>query len=381
MSWQPQHGVYATPPGATGVPQMQPGQQSMPAQWPSGGYSVDHLPAPQQTGWNGAPQQPQQPWNGAQPGVPGTQIVQPWNTQQPGQQWGVPTPPGPAPQPGWPQAPGGQPAPQGYAPFPQQPGAVAARVELNDQAILSGPAVPAELQGRTWGDARRLYSALSNDWLQRNRQPQTPAQQTLSAQQPVPQVPTQPAAPAPGGADPRQFWANPEQRIAEIVSQTVSSQMQPMMQRNQQTGILEARQIAATGISDFAYLEPEIMQLVSGATPEYLQKPETWLAAARMARGMKMEQGQYRPTQQAPRAAQVPGQQPSWAPAQPTAPVGSFFTESPSAPSVNGSYGNGGPRAVTQEDQFYAQKWQMPIQDFMAWKYGAAPQPQLMGSY
>lgn len=408
MSWQ-NTGVFATPqgpPGASGVPQMQPGQQTMPSQQNyQGGYSPDHLPPPpgqqpQQGGY--AP--PPQPY-GVQPGVPGTQFAQPLSTQQPGQQWGTPAQAPQQPQQQWPQ---GQPAQQNPQGQPQQqwpqgqPAQQQGRVQLDDNTILDGAGVPPELRGRTWADARRLYSALSTDWLQRNSRQQTPAQQSLQQQgfgqqpqgqqfAPQGQQPFQGQQPGQQPAqDPRQFWQNPQQHIGDIVGQAIEQRLGPVLQRNQQTAILEARNIAQTGIQDFGYLEPDIMQIVSGARPEDLQNPQVWIAAARMARGQRMEAGQYQPQTTQQRQPQIPGQNgngngggygPGYAqPAYNAPPVNQFFSESPSAPNVGGYGGpQGSGKQATQEDYHYAQKWQMPIQDFMAWKYGAQPQP--VGSF
>lgn len=414
MRWQ-NTGVFATPqgpPGASGVPQMQPGQQTMPPQQSyQGGYSPDHLPPPpgQQSTFGQQPQggyaPPPQPY-GVQPGVPGTQFAQPLSTQQPGQQWGTPAQ-GQAPQQPQQQWPQGQPQQPNYGqqpqqqwpqgqPAQQQPG----RVQLDDNTILDGAGVPPELRGRSWADARRLYSALSTDWLQRNSRQQTPAQQSLQQQGfgQQPQQPQgfqqsfqgQPGQQPNGQQDPRQFWQNPQQHIGDIVGQAIEQRLGPVLQRNQQTAILEARNVAQTGIQDFSYLEPDIMQIVAGARPEDLQNPQVWIAAARMARGQRMEAGQYDPRAAQQRQPQVPGQQngqqngqygPGYVvPAYQAPPVNQFFSESPSAPNVGGYGGpQGSGKQPTQEDYHYAQKWQMPIQDFMAWKYGANPQP--VGSF
>jgi hypothetical protein len=362
MSWN-QHGVFAqAPPGASGVPQVSPGQQVQP---PSHEYSygTDQLPPPP----GQAPQGPPNPY-GVQPGVPGAPMAQPYQTSQPGQQWGTPS-----------QAQASQ-APQGVPPLqvpqaPQAPQGQPGRVQMSDNSILDGPGVPPELRGRTWADARRLYQALSTDWLQRNGQQRAPVMQ-----QPTPQTPSQaPQGTPQGGSDPRQFWANPDQRIAEVVQNTVGQMLQPVIQQTQSQAILQARQIASTGIRDFDYLEPDIMQIVAGANPQDLQNPQVWIAAARMARGQRMEAGQYDPRAAQQHAPQVPGQGPGMAvPAYQAPPVHQFFSESPSAPNVSQS-AYGAARQPTQEDYQYAQKWQMPIQDFMAWKYGTGQQP--VGSF
>lgn len=385
-----QHGVFA-PPGGSGLPAMPQGQQTLPPNQYSG-YSIDHLPpAPQQQG--GLPY-------GVQPGVPGAQIAQPLQTAQPQQQWGVP--PQASPQ-GWPAQQPQMPGQFGTPQQPQWPQQQQAQrpgtVSLDDNAILDGPAVPPELRGRTWGDARRLYSALSTDWLQRHGRPTTPAAQSLQAQgfmQPQapqgpqapqrpgfqPQGPQTPQAPMAAPADSRQFWANPDQRIAEVVGQVMEQRLGPMLQpmiaRNQQGAILEARQVAATGTNDFQYLEPDIMQIVARANPADLQDPQVWISAADMARGRRLASGQYQP-QQAQRP-QVPGN-PNGAgygpgtsvPAPQGPPVHSFFSESPSAPNVPGAYGSSNGTQATQEDYHFAQKFQMPIQDYMSWKHGAQP--------
>jgi hypothetical protein len=356
----PQQGM----PGATGLPQMPMGQQALPPQQPTGGYGIESLPGPQ--GPQG--QYPAFPgYAGAGPGVPGTPQAQPLQTAMPGQGWGQ-----------QPMQQGQQGMQQGMPPQPQQ-GQMSQpqqsrTAQLDDGTILDGPGVPPELRGRSWGDARRLYQALSTDWLTRNRQPTTPAQQTMqSVQQPQPPrygptPPSQPLPPQQGGQQGQQFWQDPQRSIQEAVSAAVEQRLAPIAQQSQAQAIMQARNIAQTGVQDFGYLEPYVMQIVGQADPELLTNPQTWVAAARMARGQLVEAGQYQPqqSQQRPQSQQVP--------------VNQFFSEAPSAPSLAGYQGQAGVPQPTQTDYEYARRFQMPVDQYMSWKHGVAS-TQPLGSF
>lgn len=394
-------------------PAMPTGQQVLAPQQQAGvSYGVDFLPPPPTQQAQGQPgQMLQQPQYGmqqygqqVQPGVPGTPIAQPI---QPGQQvqqaYQVQAPQNygfPAPQ----QAPqnygyGQQPVQQaqGWPPVQQAAGQT---VQLQDNVVLDGPGVPQELRGRTWGDARRLYTALSSEWLQRNGRPQTPAAQTLASQgvapgqhpgqpQYQPQQQMQQGQQDPRGAQQPQFWQNPDQRIQQIVSETVQQSLEPVLRQTRGQAIIQARGVAAEGIADFQQLEPYVMQQLAGASPEDLQNPQVWIAASELVRGRLVAAGQYQfPTQQ---RQQIPGRgygqqnygSPATLPSQPAygmsaPPAHSFFSEGPTAPSIGG-FGPSGAPQPTQDDMFYASKWQMPIDQFMAWKYGQQVQQPGMG--
>jgi len=158
------------------------------------------------------------------------------------------------------------------------------------------------------------------------------------------------------------FWTNPEERIAQLIDQ----RMGPIMSRT-------ARDEAAGRIQDFAVLEPHIEAMFANADPSIRNNPESWVMAARMARGQLMEQGQYpgNPQGQSHAVQQVP--QPRSVPAQQQPPVYSFFSEGPSAPMTGGNFGAGpsGPQAGP-EDYDFAKKFQMSIGDYMAWKHGTS---------
>jgi hypothetical protein len=353
----PQGGLMIQPQGSTGVPQM-PQQPQVQQPGVQQGYSFDpaNLPQPQQ--------QVQTPQQG--------QSQQPsWAPQQPQQQFAQ------QPQQGQPW--GGQPQ------MPQAP--QAQRFVPQGQMILDGPDVPPELRGRTWGEAMRLHTALATDWRQRNAAP-TPAQQTLQSQGQFPQQAPQgqPQAQRPQAqaqANPAAFFQDPERRVAEIVGQVIDQRvmpaLQPMVQQSQASAVHEARRIAAQGMPDFQQLEGELVQALSQLPASELTNPGVWVAAANMIRGQQVASGQYRAPQQ---NGQVP--QPQWngngafggryEPAQQQIPQGQFFSEAPTAPPVQGYAQNGAGRMPTQEEQFYAQKWGMPIGEFMAYKYGVAQQ-------
>lgn len=344
----------------------------MQAQQPQPGFVPQQLQPQAQGIQYDTSQLPQggQPMYNPQPGVPGGTISQPLypvghpmaqapQAQQPQQ-----------PQQGWPQMSQQQPQ-QGWP--PQAPLAPQQQGQINDNVVLDGPAVPPELRGRTWGDAKRLYQALSTDWLRRQSQ----VQQFQQPQAQAPQFQHQaPPAQAPSG--PLSFQQQQDSRIAQIVAQTVAPMLQPLVQQNQSQAVLQARQIARTGMPDFDYLEPDIMQRVAGASPEVLANPMTWKLAADAARGERVLIGQYRPQMQMQRQMPGPG---ASVPANGQAPVHTFFSESPSAP----AFATGGgivPRQPTQEDAFYAQRFSMPVQDYMAWKYGTGvQQPNGLGSF
>ena len=364
---QQQQPVQQQPVQSTGVPQLPFGQQTLQPQGAYGHqYSIDHLPPPA-------------PRPGQQQAQPPQQFQQQTGQQLAPQQF---VPQGYAPQPQQPPyAPPPQQAPYGPAPQQQPNQPAQQRIELNDNLILDGPGVPAELRGRSWGEARRVYSALAANWLQGNAPSQTPAQQSLAQQQQPSQLPRQQFGQAPqqqpmqqptqqGQAG--QFWQNPDQRIADVVRQqiqeTVLPALQPMVQQTRAQAVMQARNVAATGMADFSQLETDVVATLANATPEDLANPQVWINAADLVRGRRVAAGQYQP----PRP-QVPGQQPQQFGPGTAQPTFQFFTEGPTAP---GNYGQ--PQASaqpTQTDYDNAKRWGMNIGDWMAWKNGVQANP------
>jgi hypothetical protein len=374
----------------------QQGQQMPTGQQVQGGgqqiaYGVDSLPAmPQPQGQQFAPQGqqnyglqfPQQTAGLQQPPQQQTGWVQPQQQQQTFQQQA---------QQGWMQ-PQGQQLPQG------QPGA--GQGGLNLQTRLQGAGIPQELQGRTVGEALGIYSALATDWMSRQRGQQTPAGQSLQQmQQPPVQQGQQPAGPqqmpwqsrvaqqqAPAGQP--NLWTNPEETIGQIVEQKIGPMLAPITQHTQQAGITQAYSIANQSVVDFRTLEPEIMQMLAGADPGTLQNPQTWIGAADIIRGRQVREGRYQqPPQQ--NGQQVQGQQmpsrqgnPSMVGAAPAGqqgqmPVYGFFTEQPSAPGVP-QFGAG---QASGQDIAYAQRFGMPLDQYMSWKYGVQQNGQAQQGY
>lgn len=347
-------------------------------------YGVESLPpAPQQGQQQNAPYmgqngnfgltpQWQQGMQGPQPGFPQQQPVQQpqqggW--QQPVQQWGQ------APQQG-----AGQQAPQQGWP-PQQQGA--GQLDLNTR--LDGAHVPQQLRGRTLGEALQIYNALSTNWAQRTNGQQTPAQQSLNQMQPQGgQAPQQQgsAVPQNGAARPNP-WTQPEQFFGSLLEQKLEERLGPVIQQSQQQAVTQAFGIAKSGIADFQALEGDVMQMLANADPQSLANPATWIGAADIVRGRQVREGRYQQPQ-----PQVPGQQngfggqnPAMMRMQPAGQMGQvpaygFFTESPTAPSVSQFGGTAGGAQPTQGDYQTAQKFGMPIQEYMAWKVGISAQPQ-----
>lgn len=384
-------GVVPFPGQPQGQPIVPPGQTVMSHQ-PARGYSVEQLPPMPQQG-QGQPQgtygipygQPVQVQGGAQQagwqpqppqfqGMPqqapplfgqqvGPQHVLPW--QQP--QQGVPQAPGwPQPQPqqpSWPQQAqaGPQPPVQG---MPQG---------LDPNSRLSGPGVPPELQGRTMGEALSMYNAMATNF--RQQLPQRPQQQT--------QAPQQPTQSQPGAAPPKPQWLEP---IAQMFEQQLDARLAPMQQFVQSQAVAQGYQIAKSMIPDLSVLETEMQQALTQAQDLSLfADPGQWKNLADFARGRMMAEGryQYQPAV-APRQVQLPGQQnvqggygQQFIPSVPasygaTAPAHTWFTESPSAPMVGGM--SGVPQQPTAQDVQSAANFQMPIGEWMVWKYGNAGQ-------
>ena len=248
---------------------------------------------------------------------------------------------------------------------PQFVGPQGQRFEIPDNVILDGASVPPELRGKTWGQARQIYTALAGSWLQSRQQPQVQPQPQAQLE---PQV--QPQAGRPQG--PREgngFWADPEGTIARVVEQRVQSAMAPMAQRSAQQAAEEAMKVAAAGIQDWANIQPEVIQVIteSGARAEHLGDPRVWANAADLARGRLLGRGQY----QAPNVVPAPQGQlvrgpGAYVPAQVAPQIGGFFTEAPTPPQQQ--YGQGVNTSLTPEEDYYRQQMGVSVEDFVAWR-------------
>lgn len=362
--------------------QMQPTGQQMQVQPQTVQYGLDSLPPlPQQQ-----VQQPQQTF-GMQQGwpqqTPGLQ-QQPGQFQQQNQQAG------------WGQQPQQiqQPQQQMQGGFQQQMQQGLQGGQLNMNTRLDGPGVPQELRGRTVGEALGIYSALATDWMGRQAQGRTPAQQSLQQMQPQQgsAVQAQPQQiPWQQRMQPQQqmggnpsLWTNPEETIGAIVKQQLEPMLAPMVQHTQQQALAQAHNIASTSVVDFRTLEPEIMQMLAGADPSQLANPNTWIGAADIIRGRQMREGRYQAPTQDQQQVQIPGRpqaNPAMMNSQPAqqqfqqVPAYGFFTEQPSAPGVS-QFGAGQPNAA---DTDAAKKFGMPIGEYMAWKYGVQQNQQMGG--
>lgn len=271
---------------------------------------------------------------------------------------------------------------QGQQPQGQQQGH---QIQLGDDMILDGPNVPHELRGRTFGQVKKIYQALASDWVRRQTQPQGAGQPQPQGQAPQGQQPPQGYGQQPqqfqqgqgdqsrrGASD--DFYIPPNQRNGggqqqgqqqpqgqgqpDLVS-AIREAMSPLFQREAASGLMQARQYAAQSIPDFNELEGDIMQMLSGASPEALANPAVWEGAADLARGRKARArqngGQGQGPYQQPQTqfmTQVPGVPAAYgSPQQPqTAPTGApqgwpnfvpanqqphpgqFFSEGPTPP-------------------------------------------------
>jgi len=236
-----------------------------------------------------------------------------------------------------------------------------ARTVLSDTTILDGDDMPVELRGRTFGQMKQIYNALANDWIQRNpqQQPNAPAAMQQQAQHQQAQ---------PDQAE--DFWTDPAQFVRRAVSEAVA----PVTQQALGAQIAQARQIATTGVPDFPQLEAEVVSLMSGLDEGTRANPQSWVNAIDLARGRLIRSGQYQsngngqPTPGRPVPSQYgqppsPNGGPGYAVPATQVPLYGFFTESPTPPAPNGQTG-----VPSQEDAFYAQKFGMDPQTFMAWK-------------
>lgn len=360
MSW----GGNAVNPNAG----QQPGGQPHPTvpYGQDGGNAGGFQPVPQNgpTQQGGFPLAPQQPMG--QYGQP----QQP-NSQAPAQHPTVPQ--GQAPV---------QPQPQGQQPTQGN------RVNLGRDTILDGPDVPVELRGRSLGQAMSIYSALANDWLQRQNGgfPTQQGQQPARSAQPQGQQPPQQVAGQRPQQPSQQFggqqqqtggwdWSNPEDAIGRVVEERVGNMLRPVIAQTQGNAVSQARSVAAQQIRDFQQLEAGIMQKVAGFSPDALTDPTVWINAARLVRGEMVERGEYNPQAnqgggQIPQVAQYGNPQPGndggfnrhSVPAQPY----TYFTENPTPPTVH-EFGSG---SLSPQQREVAAQMGMTPEQYLHWSGG-----------
>jgi hypothetical protein len=271
-------------------------------------------------------------------------------------------------------------------------------VTLQDDMILDGPTVPAELRGRPFGQVKAIYTALANDWITRQRSGGQP-------QQPGPQSPQlqggQTQGQAQGTGASRWDWSNPGEAFRSVVREELGTMLQPVLAQSNATGVAQARSVAVQQIPDFGYLEGTIMQHVANLPPEALADPRVWVNAARLARGEMMEMGTYRftPNQgvqtlnggvqhlggppsgfgqrnggnspftsQGPQGGFTPppGGFGTGSPGMPYVPSYQSFTESPSAPMFS-EFGGAG---LSPAESFVAKEMGMTPDQYLAWRGG-----------
>lgn len=285
-------------------------------------------------------QPPPQPMNWRAPGPPGAPIEgAPPNYPQPVQQ---PAPPGayvhPLQQPGVVQP-------------PQAAGTIGGDLNVR----LDGPNAPAEIRGKTLGEALQIYGGMRQLVLQGIPGPGAPAP---IQQPPVVQPPTGQQPPQQGQWD----WRNPEASIdaavGRVIDQKLMPALAPLVHNNALNAINAARNQVAARIPGFTSIEPEVMQALQGADPATLSRPEMWQTAAETVMGRRMLRGQ-----QGQPAAMPVG--PGGAPPNPSPNLGGFYTEAPTVGSAPGA----APQ-LNANQMYVAQAMGMSAADYLAWSGG-----------
>lgn len=251
--------------------------------------------------------------------------------------------------PGQPQIGNQAPAPvYQQQPQAQQPSQQQQPQGMSPSTVLRGPGIPAELQGRTFGEALQIYGAMRQQYGNGQVQAQ-PAQQPQQQQAPAQQNGQQPNTPM----DPRKFYENPEGNTRRIVEETIRSTLGPMLQPVMQQS---AQSAASQAQAEFLRANPgaqqhlaEMQPMLARSTPEQLANPQTWDAVYNYVLGQKVRQVEanqgYNPNPQA--APQQPQNQ--WP--ERVTPMGAFFSESSSpSPSALGADPRGGASALTSAE-------------------------------
>lgn len=287
-------------------------------------------------------------------------------------QWTPPGPPG-APiegsAPFYPPTPGSAPqsngapiSPSGAVAFPPHVVAVpppqlaagAAPAGIDPNTVLSGPNIPAELQGRTMAEAIRIYDGMRNIVLQTSAAP--PQSQGLVT--PPPQAPAQ----IPGGQTPDSWdWRNPEKAIEATVERVVQRALGPMIQQNTVSAMERARnQVAATvGPQVFAQIESAVIARLQGADSAALANPAMWQIATDATLGEMMRRGQPMPGARPPLP---PGAQVVAPGAQPVPNFNGFYTEAPT-----GAAPTGGGNQLSPQQEWARQQMGQSVEEYIAW--------------
>jgi hypothetical protein len=285
-----------------------------------------------------------------------------------------------------------QPAPQQFqqqgqpGQFQQQ---MPAPQGMSDQTILSGPAIPPELQGRSWGEAKQIYSGLRDVVLRSAQQvPQsalTQQQAPLHSPAPAQGAPNNINGQAPLAGNGQDFWRNPAEAIDRAIATRLDQALAPVVQRTQLEAAQSAQQIVASEFPDFAAYAPAVLTSLQQADPRLLGNAELWRTAYFVAKGRAQafsglngaggnpggQQGQPQQPfvggQQAPQGyfqpqQALPGQ-------QPVPNMNSFFTEQPGrqGPSQQGVQ-------LNDAQRFAADKMGMTHADYAAWLGGMGRQ-------
>lgn len=313
-------------------------------------------------GQNG-PVQPTQQWQ------PPTQSQLPPQMQPAPQRFGDPRPPSPAQQ----QAAAGQYVQQ--LPFMGQQQQYQAPQGVDINTRLSGPNIPADLQGRTLGEAVAIYNGLRQVHLQSLSQ----APPVQSFQRPPIQGGGQQPSIQGGGQQAQNQgwdWRAPEKSVEAVVDRAMGRHMEdlkqtlaPTIQGTAMAQISAARAQAAAAVGPmFSQFEPQILQSLQGANPQILQNPNAWQVAAERIIGQAALLGARQGGGQAPQQQnfQQQPQQPAPFTGQPVPNLASFFSEQPN----QGGPGAGGVQ-LTPQQRAAASAMSMSETDYSAWLGGA----------
>ena len=263
-----------------------------------------------------------------------------------------------------------QPAAAPVAPAAPAPPQLPSGVQLND-TIPNQPGVPPELIGRTWGQAFQIYSALAQDWMQRN-QPSRTAPAAPAAAQPA-AAPAQPAGGQPAGAG--DFWQDPAGFVSQAVKAAVAEAVKPITQNTQEDAIIRARDAARQQVPDFVELWPDLVNTLQGTDPTALADVNVWIGAADLIRGRRLRAGLPATAPAGAASASPPngayaaaGGLPSVpAPQGPSLPQYAFFSEAPTTPTQHQPASG-----LTAREIEVASKFGMTPDQYQAWKGGVS---------
>lgn len=281
----------------------------------------------------------------------------------------------------------GQPATPPMDPRPVTGAELQRRIQHGDQNF------PPELWGRTMGEAMRYYAIMRQDFVQRQaaaqsgqqplqgqptQQPQRQFQDSTVTQQrqgayvqplqPQYQQPQQPT-----GYIPPQQQAPAEvpltlDAVQRVVEQTLSRAMAPMAQAS----AASVQQQMRGRFGDWAIYEQGILTELQGADPTALLNPGLWESAYYYVKGKSVSENP--PRQQAPIGYGQPQVNPSYPGGPIFQPVpADFFSEAPTAPAVQP---NANGQLNDPNDEVYARRFGMPVEEYRAWKGGRVPVPQ-----